>query len=203
MGRYPKYWAQYLGYPPMWNAGGKTFLNFVVDLTRYLLAFLQPNYLSNSQSYDIMNFCVSLLSKVGQNSSMLWNALYVCRRGKSHFDTGDAQDFVPSPQISSNYLSDWQNYGHPSFTSPISPLLPARVCSLRSCLWMADFQGIVKFCLVSPVSDIMCLLCAHQVGWGIFWTMILHEISCSQKFYEAIPSFAVICLTVRASSNYA
>ena len=55
----------------MWTARGKTFLNFVEDLTRYLLAFLALNYLSNSQSYDIMNFSVYLVSKIGQNQSML------------------------------------------------------------------------------------------------------------------------------------
>ena len=71
MGGYPKYWAQYLGYPPMWTAGGKTFLNFVEDLTKYLLAFVAPNYLSDSQSYDLMNFGVSLVSEIGQNLSML------------------------------------------------------------------------------------------------------------------------------------
>ena len=83
----------------MWTAGGKTFLNFSEDLTRYLLAFLGPNYLSNSQSYDIINFGVSLGSKLGQNQSMVGNAPYVCRRGKNPFDTGVAHDFVSPPQI--------------------------------------------------------------------------------------------------------
>ena len=90
----------------MWTAGGKTFLNFLENLTRYLLAFLIPNYLSISQSYDLMNFDVSLGSEIGQNLSMVGNAPYVFRQGKYHFDTGVPYDFVPPPQISTNYLSD-------------------------------------------------------------------------------------------------
>ena len=72
----------------------------VEDLMKYLLAFLARNYLSNSQSYDLMNFGVSLGSKLGQNQSMVENAPYVCRQGKNHFDTGVAHDFVPPHQIS-------------------------------------------------------------------------------------------------------
>ena len=84
----------------MWTAGGKTILNFLENLTRYLLAFLVPNYLSISQSYDLMNFDVSLGSEIGQNQSMLGNAPYVCRRGKTQFNTSVPHDFVPPPQIS-------------------------------------------------------------------------------------------------------
>ena len=71
-----------------------------------------------------MNFGVSLGSEIGQNQSMLWNARYVCRQGKNRFDTGVAHNFVPPPQISRNYLSDWQNYGNLVLNSHISPKLP-------------------------------------------------------------------------------
>ena len=70
---YPKYWTQYLGYPTVWTAGGKTFLNLLEHLTKYLLAFLAPNYLSNSQSYEFMKFGSPEVSKIGQKRSMLRN----------------------------------------------------------------------------------------------------------------------------------
>ena len=51
----------------MWTNVGKIFLNFVEDLTRYLLAFLALDYLSNSQSYDLIIFGVSLGLPFGEN----------------------------------------------------------------------------------------------------------------------------------------
>ena len=68
------------GYPPdlaksggygMSTAREKDFLNIVENLIGYLLTFLAPNYLSNSQSYDSMNFGVSLVSEIIQNHSNL------------------------------------------------------------------------------------------------------------------------------------
>ena len=59
-------------YPNM-ERQGKTILNLIEDLIRYLLAFLAPNYLSHSQSYEFMNFTSQPGSEIGQNQSMLRN----------------------------------------------------------------------------------------------------------------------------------
>ena len=67
---YSKFWAQNLRYPIIWTAGGKTFLNSVEYLTKYLLAFLVPNYLSNSQSYAFLKFTSHRISKISLNQSM-------------------------------------------------------------------------------------------------------------------------------------
>ena len=80
------------------------------------------------------------------------------------------------------------------FRGVVSPgdrliLLVKMVKTRRGRMIVADFQGIVKFCPISLVSYIMCLLCTHQVGWGILSTIIHHEISCSQKFSKAMPLF--------------
>ena len=68
--------------PPCGTPGAKLFGNVLEDLVRYLLAFLALNYLSNSQSYDIMNFGISLVSKFDQNLSMLRNPPVCAARGK-------------------------------------------------------------------------------------------------------------------------
>ena len=70
---YPTIWAQKLGYPNIWTAGGKTFLNSLEYLTKYLLAFLAPNYLSNSQGYAFMKFTSHQVSKIGQKLAILRN----------------------------------------------------------------------------------------------------------------------------------
>ena len=71
--------------PPCGTPGAKLFGNVLEDLVRYLLAFLALNYLSNSQSYDIMNFGISLVSKFDQNLSMLRNPPVCAARGKVIF----------------------------------------------------------------------------------------------------------------------
>ena len=57
----------------MWTAGGKTILNLQEKYTKYLLAFLARNYLSNSQSYNSCKFTSHSVSKLGQNTPMLRN----------------------------------------------------------------------------------------------------------------------------------
>ena len=49
----------------MWTARGKTFYNFLEDLARYLLAFLAPNYLPNSETSEFMNFVTRPGSEFG------------------------------------------------------------------------------------------------------------------------------------------
>ena len=73
---------QYGGEGPMLNARGKTFLNLVEDLTEYLLAFLAPNYLSNSQSYVIIKFGTRLSSKFDQNVQQCQIPVMCAARGK-------------------------------------------------------------------------------------------------------------------------
>ena len=138
---YPSYWALYEGYPTTWTARGKLFLKFLNDLWKYLLSFLAPIYLSNSQSNDFMNFGAYLVSKIGQTKSALWISPYVCRHGKSHFETGSAHVFVPSPQISTNYLSYWRNYGYIITTSSIPPKPPQGIPPT------ADFKGKFDICV--------------------------------------------------------
>ena len=83
----------------MWTARGKMCLKLLNDLTRYLLAFLAPNYLSNSQSYDLMNFGVSLGKNWPKIVKIVKCPLCV-PPGENHFATGVPHDFVPPPQIS-------------------------------------------------------------------------------------------------------
>ena len=40
----------------MWTAGGKTILKPIEYLIGWLLAFLAPNYLSNSRNYGFPNY---------------------------------------------------------------------------------------------------------------------------------------------------
>ena len=127
---HPQYWAQYWGCPTIWTAGGKTFLNCVEHLVRHLLAFPEPNYLSNSQSYVFMKFTSHQASKISQNQSMLRIPPYVCRRGKNHFDPGGTHDFVPPPQISWYYVVISQNYSNFMLISPYFPLTPPRGLNL-------------------------------------------------------------------------
>ena len=61
----------YLGYLTMETARGNTILNLVDYLGRYLLAFLVPFYLSNSQSYVIVKFTSHAVSKIHYKLSML------------------------------------------------------------------------------------------------------------------------------------
>ena len=56
IGGYHPNWTQYGRYPPMWTAGGKSFLKLLEDLTRYFFAFLAPKYLPNSTTNGFMNF---------------------------------------------------------------------------------------------------------------------------------------------------
>ena len=84
----------------MWTAGGKTFLSLLEYLTRYLLAFLAPNYLSNSQSYKVMKFGSPELSKIGQKRSILRNPSKCAAKGKNIFNPGSLYDFVPPFEIS-------------------------------------------------------------------------------------------------------
>ena len=48
----------------MWTAGGKAFLNFLKDFTKYLLTFLALNYLPNSETNVLMNFSTRLGSEI-------------------------------------------------------------------------------------------------------------------------------------------
>ena len=90
----------------MWTARGKTYLNFLEDLTRYLLAFLASNYHSKPQSYEFMNFTAHLVSNfLGKIVSFVRSPLCV-PPGANYFDTGGSHGNVPPLQISSNYLSD-------------------------------------------------------------------------------------------------
>ena len=83
----------------MWTAGGKTFLKLIENLTRYLLVFLALIYLPNSQNYKMMKLTTCQGSKLGQNLSMLWNSLCLCRQGKSNVDSGGSHVFVPPDEI--------------------------------------------------------------------------------------------------------
>ena len=66
----------------MWTAGGKTILKPMGYLTRWLLAFLAPNYLSNSQSYVIIKFGTRLSSKFDQNVQQCQIPVMCAARGK-------------------------------------------------------------------------------------------------------------------------
>ena len=74
--------GQFGGGGPVLNAGGKTFLNLVEDLTEYLLAFLAPNYLSNSQSYVIIKLGTRLSTKIDQNVQQCQILVMRAARGK-------------------------------------------------------------------------------------------------------------------------
>ena len=82
MGGHPKYWAQYLGYPPKWTARGKLILNSTEHLTKYLLTFLTPNYLSNLQSHEFINFSGYRSSENGKILLMVRNSPNCAPRGK-------------------------------------------------------------------------------------------------------------------------
>ena len=133
----------------MWTAREKTFLNFVKDLMRYLLAFLSSNYLSNSQSYVFMNSVAYLGSENSRSLSEVWNPHHVCRQGKSHFGTGDLHQQVRLPKISWHYLSDWQDWCHLKLTTSYFPL------TLPSSLHKGVFRGRGK-------GDICAILVSHQ-----------------------------------------
>ena len=92
-----------------------------------------------------MKFSVSLASKIGQNQSMLRNPPLNGPPGENHFDTGVPHDFVPPPQISWIYHSDWKSYGHLSFTSLISPNSPPQpTWAITSiCAWWVLHQHII------------------------------------------------------------
>ena len=53
---------------PMWTARGIC-LKFVEHLTRYPLTFLAPNYHSNPQSHEFMNFSAHFILKKIANLS--------------------------------------------------------------------------------------------------------------------------------------
>ena len=99
--------SQYIpleGKSNIWTARGKTFLNLIEDTRRYLLAFLEVNYLSNSQSYVFMKLtsCRSLelylkLVKIAPRRKIPPN---VCRQGGNNVDPGDSHVYLLSPQNS-------------------------------------------------------------------------------------------------------
>ena len=53
---------------------GKTLLKPIEYLTRWLPAFLAPNYLSNSRSYGYLKYTSHTIPKFGLNQSMLRNS---------------------------------------------------------------------------------------------------------------------------------
>ena len=65
----------------------------------YLLEFLGPNFLSNSQSYVFMKFTslelLTLFLKLAKVVPKREIPSYVCRQGKNHFDSDDLHGITP------------------------------------------------------------------------------------------------------------